>query len=75
MTNLFETTSKNPLFSNKGNCNRGIVMRSGWKPANVTKDQAKAIQNALSNANVDQVYRKGRCVYAFMLNGTETKIF
>ena len=71
MTTLFETEEKNPVFSTVGNGQFGNVRRTGWKPARLGEAKKQIIVNALNNSDVQQVFRRGRKIYAFFINGTE----
>jgi len=74
MTTLFQTSDKNAKFSTKGNGTFGNVTRTGWKKSRLGEVKKQAIIEALNDSNVDQVYKRGNKIYAFLLNGTETQI-
>ena len=71
MENLFQTSEKNPTFSTKGNGKSGNVTRTGWKPSRLGEVKKKAIIEALSDSDVQQVYKRGNKIFALLLNGTE----
>lgn len=74
MINLFQTSEKNPSFSTKGNGNFENVTRTGWKPSRLGEAKKHIIVNALNDSNVQQVYKRGNKIHAFLLNGTEKNI-
>lgn len=74
MTTLFQTSEKNPTFSTKGNGQFGNVTRTGWKPSRLGESKKHIIINALNDSDVQQVYKRGNKIYAFLLNGTEKLI-
>ena len=74
MTTLFQTSDKNAKFSTKGNGTFGNVTRTGWEKSRLGEVKKQAIIEALNDSNVDQVYKRGNKIYAFLLNGTETQI-
>lgn len=74
MTTLFQTSERNPKFSTKGNGKFGNVTRSGWKKSRLGEVKKQAIIEALNDSNVDQVYKRGNKIYAFLLNGNEKGI-
>ena len=74
MKTLFQTSDKNAKFSTKGNGTFGNVTRTGWKKSRLGEVKKQAIIEALNDSNVDQVYKRGNKIYAFLLNGTETQI-
>lgn len=74
MTTLFQTSEKNAKFSTKGNGTFGNVTRTGWVKSRLGEVKKQAIIEALNDSNVDQVYKRGSKIYAFLLNGTETQI-
>ena len=74
MTTLFQTSDKNAKFSTKGNETFGNVTCTGWKKSRLGEVKKQAIIEALNDSNVDQVYKRGNKIYAFLLNGTETQI-
>lgn len=74
MTNLFQTSEKNPTFSTKGNGQFGPVIRTGWKPVKLGDKNKSIILSALNNSDVQQVYKRGKSIYALYLNGVESVI-
>ena len=74
MKTLFQTSGKKPKFSTRGNGTFGNVTRTGWKKSRLGKAKKAIIIKALNDSNIDQVYKRGNKIYAFMLNGTENEI-
>lgn len=74
MITLFQSSEKNPSFSTKGNGQFGNITRTGWKISKLGKTKKRSILNALNDINVQQVYKRGNKIYAFLLNGTEKVI-
>ena len=72
---LFQTSEKNPTFSTRGNGVFGNVKRTGWERSkDLTPAETLAIINALDNSNVDKVYKRGKVLFAFLLNGREKNL-
>jgi hypothetical protein len=74
MKTLFQTSETNPTFSTKGNGQFGNVTQTGWKASRLGEAKKRLVLGALGDSDVQQVYKRGNKIYAFLLNGTEKVI-
>jgi len=70
MKDLFQTTGENPIYSLEGN----NKFRSGWKKSRLGEKKKKLVLKYLQSSDVHQVYKRGRNIYVYWINGVETQI-
>jgi hypothetical protein len=74
MNTVFQTIEKNPTFSIVGNGQFGNLTRTGWVRSRLGESKKLIIIEAITDSNVDKVYKRGNKIYAMLLNGTEKVI-